>query len=53
MIIESIEIKRVGAKYTFCIHTNIIDVGTILEFDTPEEALAAAQNELYTQQLKF
>lgn len=53
LVIESIEIKKVGVKYTFCIHTNAISMGSILEFDTPEEALTAAQDVLESQQLSF
>jgi len=53
MIVEAIEIKKVNTKYTFCIHTNAISVGSILQFNTSEEALAAALDVLQLQQLTF
>lgn len=53
LVVESIEIKKVGAKYTYCIHTNAISMGSVLEFDTPQEALAAAEDVLESQQLSF
>lgn len=53
MLIQSIEITKVGVKYTFCIHTNAISMGSILEFDTSQEALSAAEDVLESQQLSF
>lgn len=53
LIVESIEITKVGMKYTFCIHTNAISIGSALEFDTSQEALSAAEDVLESQQLSF